>query len=128
MNRSFPVNIGPSLRRALSRRGTLFGGILLLALLAFEVFNYSTTQFALADMLGTLQSGGLRWSVVLALAFCGIDFAGIARLFTPREGRDRPAAAWSRPGAGVLAAFFNAALTWWGVSVAIVSHQAAGGV
>ncbi len=128
MNRSFPVNIGPSLRRALSRRGTLFGGILLLALLAFEVFNYSTTQFALADMLGTLQSGGLRWSVVLALAFCGIDFAGIARLFTPQQGRDEPAEAWYLFGAWLLAAFFNAALTWWGVSVAIVSHQAAGGV
>ncbi len=128
MNRSLQINIVPSLRRAVSSRGVVFGGILLLALLAFEVFNYSTTQFALTDMLGDLQSGGLRWSVVLALAFCGIDFAGIARLFTPQQGRDEPAEAWYLFGAWLLAAFFNAALTWWGVSVAIVSHQAAGGV
>jgi hypothetical protein len=128
MNRSFPVNIAFSLRRALSRRGSVFGAILLLALLAFEVFNYSTTQFALADMLGDLQSGGLRWSVVLALAFCGIDFAGIARLFTPQQGRAEPSEAWYLFGAWLLAAFFNAALTWWGVSVAIVNHRAAGGV
>ncbi len=126
MNRSLQINIVPSLRRAVSSRGVVFGGILLLALLAFEVFNYSTTQFALTDMLGDLQSGGLRWSVVLALAFCGIDFAGIARLFTPQQGRDEPSEVWYLFGAWLLAAAFNAALTWWGVSLAIVNHRALG--
>ena len=127
MNRSFPIHILPALRGAVSRRGMLFGVILILALLAFEVFNYSTTQFALADMLGDLASGGLRWSVVLALAFCGIDFAGIARLFTPQQGRQEAGEAWYLFGAWLLAASFNAALTWWGVSVAILSHRAVGG-
>jgi hypothetical protein len=106
----------------------VFGFILILALLAFEIFNYSTTQFALADMLGDLQSAGLRWSVVLAVAFCGIDFAGIARLFTPQMGRDEPSEVWYLFGAWLLAAGFNAALTWWGVSVAIINHRAAGGI
>ncbi len=128
MNRSFPIHILPGLRGAVSRRGLVFGTILVLALLGFEVFNYSTTQFALADMLGDLQSAGLRWSVVLALAFCGIDFAGIARLFTPQQGRDEPTEAWYLFGAWLLAALFNATLTWWGVSVAIINHRAAGGV
>jgi hypothetical protein len=128
MNRSFPVTILPSLRSAISRRGFVFGAILILALLAFEIFNYSTTQFALADMLGDLQSAGLRWSVVLAIAFCGIDFAGIARLFTPQQGRDEPAEVWYLFGAWLLGAGFNAALTWWGVSVAIINHQALGGI
>jgi len=128
MNRSFPINVVPSLRGVISRRGLVFGTILILALLAFEVFNYSTTQFALADMLGDLQSAGLRWSVVLAIAFCGIDFAGIARLFTPQQGRDEPTEVWYLFGAWLLAAGFNAALTWWGVSLAIINHQALGGV
>ena len=128
MNRSLSINLLPVLRSAISRRGLFFGVILIVALLAFEIFNYSTTQFALADMLGDLQSAGLRWSVILAIAFCGIDFAGIARLFTPQLGRDEPTEVWYLFGAWLLAASFNAALTWWGVSVAIIHHQAAGGI
>ena len=97
------------------------------ALLAFEIFNYSTTQFALLDMLGDLKFAGMRWATVLAVAFCGIDFAGIARIFTPEQGRDEPAEVWYLFGAWLLAAGFNATLTWWGVSVAIVSHTSAAG-
>jgi hypothetical protein len=65
---------------------------------------------------------------VLAIAFCGIDFAGIARLFTPQRGRDEPTEVWYLFGAWLLAASFNAALTWWGVSVAILNHTSAGSV
>jgi hypothetical protein len=105
------------------RRGLVWGIIIVFALLAFEVFNYSTTQFALLDVLGNLTFGGLRWATVLAIAFCGIDFAGIARLFTPEQGRDEPAEVWYLFGAWLLAAGMNAILTWWGVSVAIVNHN-----
>ncbi len=128
MNRSLPFDIVPTLRRAISRRGAVFGFILITALGAFEIFNYSTTQFALADILGDLRSAGIPWSVVLAIAFCGIDFAGIARLFTPQQAHDEPTEVWYLFGAWLLAAGFNAALTWWGVSVAIVNHRAAGGI
>ena len=128
MNRSFPIQLLPFLRGTAIRRGALFGGIILAALLAFEVFNYSTTNFALRDILGDLRFAGLRWSTVLAIAFCGIDFAGIARLFTPEKGRDEPAEVWYLFGAWLLAAAMNAMLTWWGVSVAILSHTPAGGV
>ena len=34
------------------QRGWLFGALIITALLAFELFNYSTTDFALADLLG----------------------------------------------------------------------------
>ena len=128
MNRSFPIQLLPFLRGTANRRGALFGGILLTALLAFEVFNYSTTDFALRDVLGDLQFAGLRWSTVLSIAFCGIDFAGIARLFTPERGRDEPAEVWYLFGAWLLAAAMNAMLTWWGVSVAIISHTSEGSV
>jgi hypothetical protein len=108
-------------------RGATWGLIILTALLAFEIFNFSTTQFALTDILGgELKFAGLRWATILAIAFCGIDFAGIARIFTPEQGRDEPAEVYYLFGAWLLAAAFNASLTWWGVSVAIVNHTSLG--
>ena len=119
--------LGKYMQRVSMKRGAIFGAILLTALLAFEIFNYSTTEFALRDFLGTQTALlGLRWSVVLAIAFCGIDFAGIARIFTPEQGRDEPGEVWYLFGAWILAASMNAILTWWGVSVAITNHTAAG--
>jgi hypothetical protein len=131
MNTNFRNNrgIGSMLKGITIRRGMAWGIIILGALLAFEIFNYSTTQFALADVLGSLKFAGIPWATILALAFCGIDFAGLARLFTPEQGRDEPAEVWYLFGAWLLAAAMNATLTWWGVSVAIVNHTSlAGGV
>jgi len=109
------------------QRGAAWGGMIALALLAFEIFNFGTTQFALTDVLGDLTFAGMRWASILAIAFCGIDFAGIARIFTPEQGRDEPAEVWYLLGAWFLAAVFNATLTWWGVSVAIVNHASSSG-
>jgi hypothetical protein len=103
-------------------RGAAWGMMIIGALLSFEVFNFSTTQFALHDMLGDLTFAGMRWATILAVAFCGIDFAGIARIFTPEQGRDEPAEVYYLFGAWLLAAGFNASLTWWGVSVAISNN------
>lgn len=127
MNSHLSVNLLPFLKNTALKRGAIFGTILLGALFSFEVFNFSTTQFALGDMLGDLAFGSVRWATILALAFCGIDFAGIARIFTPEKGRDEPAEVWYLFGAWLLAAGFNAMLTWWGVSVAVLEHTSAGG-
>jgi hypothetical protein len=108
-------------------RGAAWGTMIIGALLAFEIFNFSTTQFALRDVLGDLTFAGMRWASILAVAFCGIDFAGIARIFTPEQGADEPKEVYYLFGAWFLAAAFNAILTWWGVSVAIVSHASASG-
>ena len=128
MNRSISFKLLPILQSTAHKRGLIFGGIILLALLAFEVFNYSSTLFALTDILGDLSFGPLRWATILAFALCGIDFAGIARIFTPEKGRDEPAEVWYLFAAWFLAAGFNSMLTWWGVSVAILKHSAEGGV
>src|ERR1041384_5536396 len=119
MNRSLSFRLLPFLKGTALKRGLIFGLIILGALLAFEVFNYSSTLFALSDVLGDLAFGPLRWASILAFAFCGIDFAGIARIFTPEQGRDEPAEVWYLFAAWFLAAAFNAVLTWWGVSVAM---------
>jgi hypothetical protein len=107
------------------QRSILFGGMIILALIAFEIFNYSTTDFALTDLLGDLSFIGIRWGTILAIAFCGIDFAGIARLFSPDHG-DSQTEVWYLFGAWMLAATMNALLTWWGVSIAILNHETLG--
>jgi hypothetical protein len=118
-----------SLRRRLARlaadRAAQLGLFVLGALVAFELFNYSTTEFALGDLLGGLELGGLRWATILALAFSAMDFAGIAWLFTPRP-LGGGLHSWYLLGAWFLAASMNAALTWWSVSLALVSHQPLG--
>lgn len=108
------------------QRGLAFGVLIIAALVAFEIFNYSTTDYALRDLLGDLRFAGVPWATILAIAFCGIDFAGIARLFTPEEGMDEPAEVWYLFGAWLLAATMNALLTWWGVSLAILNHETLG--
>jgi hypothetical protein len=104
------------------RSGLVLGMILFIALVAFETFNYSTTQYALSDLLGNLTFASIPWATILSIAFCGIDFAGIARLFTPGEASNETQEAWYMFGAWLLAATMNAILTWWGVSMAIMNH------
>jgi len=108
------------------KRGVVFGLLIITALVAFEIFNYSTTDFALTDLLGDLRFWGVRWATILAIAFCGIDFAGIARLFTPEGKIGEQPEVWYLFGAWLIAATMNALLTWWGVSIAIVNHETLG--
>ena len=115
-NPSLQESVG-NLRPSMAFVVMIFG-----ALIAFEIFNYSTTEHALADLLGNLTFASIPWSTVLAIAFCGIDFAGIARLFTPEQGQDEPKEVWYLFGAWLLAATMNAILTWWGVSMAVANH------
>jgi len=127
MNAQTPTRSFSGFKLFSARRGAIFALILMAALLAFEIFNYSTTDFALTDLLGAnLQFMGLRWATILAIAFCGIDFAGIARLFTPEQGRDEPAEVWYLFAAWLLAAAMNAILTWWGVTLAVHTHSSLG--
>lgn len=128
MNNNSSFQIFELFRKTSLKRGALFGVVIMLALLAFEIFNYSTTDFALTDLLGKdLTFLGVRWATILSIAFCGIDFAGIARLFTPeKEASQEPAEVWYLFGAWLLAAAMNASLTWWGVAVAITQHTALG--
>lgn len=125
-SRSIDISLAKAWHGFVGQRGKAFGFMIVGALLAFEIFNYSTTEFALNDVLGNLNFIGIKWATILAIAFCGIDFAGIARLFTPEQGADEPAEVWYLFGAWILAAAMNATLTWWGVAVAIANHASQG--
>ncbi|MCL5429311.1 MAG: hypothetical protein M1347_05870 [Chloroflexi bacterium] len=110
------------------QRNLVWGLLIAGALVAFEAFNYSTTEFAMRDLLGDLRFGGIGWATILALAFCSIDFAGIAHMFSngtnlkEKQGLE----VWYLFAAWLLAATMNAILTWWGVSVAILEHGSLG--
>lgn len=104
-------------------RKTVIGLILIIALLAFELFNFDTTRFALESLLGEVAFVGVTWATILAIAFCAIDFAGLARLFTPERGQDEPKAVWYLMGAWLLGATMNAIMTWWAVSLTLLSHD-----
>jgi hypothetical protein len=105
------------------KKQAIIGLILVVALLAFEIFNFDTTRFALRDLMGGVSFFGIQWAAILAIAFCAIDFAGLAHLLTPRrqagEGRDT----WYLMGAWLLGATMNAMMTWWAVTVTLLSHD-----
>lgn len=105
-------------------RDRIFALIMLGALTAFELFNFSTTEYALTDLLGDLRLGFARWATILALAFSAMDFAGVAWLFSPKK--RVPVEVWYLVGAWGLAALMNAMLTWWSVSLALLNHPVLG--
>jgi hypothetical protein len=115
------------LRRRLGGRGLYFGLILLTALVAFEIFNFATTEYALDTLFGNHDALGVAtWATVLAIAFCGIDFAGLSRLFTPETGRKEPKEIWLLTGAWFLGAGMNALMTWWAVGSALAANPMLG--
>lgn len=99
------------------------GLLLIIALLAFEVFNFDTTRFALANLLGDVSFVGLRWATILALAFCAIDFAGLAHLFGPLRDEESGGETWYLMGAWLLGATMNAVMTWWAVNLTLLNHE-----
>jgi hypothetical protein len=101
----------------------IIAAILGVALVAFEIFNFDTTQYALSNLLGEVRFAGVMWATILAVAFCAIDFAGLVRIFTPERGGDEPRAVWYLIGAWFLGTIANSVLTWWAVSLTLLSHE-----
>jgi hypothetical protein len=97
--------------------------ILIGAIVLFEIFNYSTTEHALSDTMGGLGFLGIRLATILALAFCGIDFAGVARLFSREEraGQEREEE-WYLLSAWLMAGLLNAIMTWWSVTETLLAQ------
>ena len=93
------------------------------ALIAFEIFNFDTTQYALTNLLGDVRFVGVLWASILAIAFCAIDFAGLVRIFTPQRGAEEPRAVWFLTGAWFLGTIANAIMTWWAVSLTLLGHE-----
>ncbi len=97
------------------------GILLLVGLLAFEIFNFDTTQYALANLMGSANFMGISWAAVLATAFCAIDLAGLMRIFKPDHEANQET--WYLMGAWLLAATMNAIMTWWAVTLTLLNHD-----
>ena len=113
-------------KQLLSRhRATLIATILLSGLIAFELFNYDTTRFALNQLMSGRRFLGLEWATVLALAFCSIDFAGLLRILTPAATLEaEPREVWFLTGAWLLGAAMNATMTWYAMALLIAPRSA----
>lgn len=122
-NTANPFGLSFDQQRLRFPRKAAIGLILIVALLAFEIFNFDTTRYALRNLLGDVQFIGLQWAAILAIAFCSIDFAGLVRLFTPEQGREEPKEVWYLMGAWLLGATMNAVMTWWAVSLTLLNHD-----
>lgn len=105
------------------RNSLAVGVVLLVALVAFEMFNFDTTRYALNSLLGDVRFLGLSWAAILAIAFCAIDFAGLVRFFMPEERVGQSKEYWYLMGAWLLGATMNAIMTWWAVSLTLLSHD-----
>lgn len=102
----------------------IIGVIFITALIAFEIFNFDTTRYALANLLGDIRFVGIGWATILAIAFCGIDLAGLLRFFIGDDEDDEPAKeVWYLLGAWLLGATLNALMTWWAVSLVLLNHD-----
>ena len=108
----------------LKGRGVVVAVILITALVGFEIFNFDTTKFALMDLMGGIRFLGIEWAAILAFAFCGIDFAGLVRMFTPEQGmQNEPKEVWLLMGAWLLGASMNAVMTWYAVGLALTPRS-----
>lgn len=106
------------------KRHMVIACIMCVALLAFEIFNFDTTRFALNNLIGSKSFASVGWATILAIAFCAIDFAGLIRLFTPEtEDGEEPREVWYLMGAWLLGATMNAIMTWWAVSITLLNHD-----
>jgi hypothetical protein len=98
------------------------GLLLAVALVAFEIFNFSTTRYALASLLGDVSFASLRWATILATAFVAIDFASLLRFFAVRhEGGNRAEASYWM-GAWLLGATMNAFTAWWATTIMLLAQ------
>lgn len=111
---------------SLFTRQNAVGVLLVVALFAFELFNYDTTRFALDSLLAGVAFGALAWSEILAIAFCAIDFAGLAHLFTIGRQKTIGSETLFLLGAWLLGATLNALMTWWAVTLQLIAHPLAG--
>ena len=105
----------PAILGDLSIRITGTELLIILALLAFEIFSYSSNVTAFAGWWGS----GLNWGPVLAFALIAVDFGGVARNSDPDFAKSDAAQwlwiAWS------LSAFFDGFLTF--VAVSMNNHS-----
>lgn len=112
--------------KVLTARAVL-GVMLLVGLLAFDIFNFDTTRFALSYFFEGAQFFGIPWSVIVAIAATSVDLAGIAKIFTPEQGlKNEDVWVWVLLAVWFITAVINATGTWWAMVLLLSEHQTMG--
>lgn len=93
----------------------IFLVLLIPAFIGLEVMNYATSETALNSLLPGMEFWGYSWATLLAIALCATDFTGLARIFTPEQGKEEPVEVKILTWGWLMAAVFNAILSWWGI-------------
>jgi len=102
-------------------RGNVLIGIMLLGLLCFLFFNFTTTWETMQVLLGDTTS-----VLLFAVAISLVDFAGIARIFTPEDDlRKENAFVLIMLFVWLVAAFADILLTWWWAALMMEQTNAA---
>lgn len=104
----------------------VIGLMTFISVVALNIFNFGSTQYALNDLLGEVETLGHQWATILALVFCLVDFAGIAGIFTPEKGKDERRIIWYLGLGWFVAASLNAGLTWWGIGASMINRGVTG--
>lgn len=98
--------------------------ILFLAVIGFELYNFSANEFALRYFYPSQTFFGVPWSALLAMASCLTDFAAISTIFA-RNPKEDSIARYLRYG-WFLAAIFDAGMNWWATSLSMLSNPVLG--
>jgi hypothetical protein len=109
---------------AFSNKRTYFGFLIVIGLLAFDLFNFATTKTSLESFIGAETILGISIAQALAIAFCAVDLGGLTSLFTSEKGIDEPWWVWMFGAGWLVASLANAALTWWAVLLGIQTAPA----
>jgi hypothetical protein len=99
-------------------RGSFFIGMLFFSLLCFMLFNYMSTLQTLQHILGK------EWLVyAFAFALSVVDFAGLARIFTPEtSAKDESKLVYILGAVWILACLFDVIMTAYWVSLRMVEN------
>jgi hypothetical protein len=109
---------------ALGDKRTYFSLMVVVGLLAFDLFNFATTKTALESFMGSARVLGIVVAQALAVAFCAVDLGGLTSLFTEEKGFNEPWWVWMFGAGWLTASAINAALTWWAVLLGMPSAPA----
>lgn len=93
-----------------SRRSNFLLKSIVVFLLLFNLFSFSSSREALIGLWGVVS-----WSNLLAFSLCAVDFAGLAKMYIPEDDRPKDAYAFLF-GAWILSAIGDTFLTYLAVA------------
>lgn len=112
------------MKNANTYRGSAYGLLIFLGIVAFDVFNFATTRDALGSFLANSNLWGVPLKDALAIAFCAVDLGGVASIFTKEKGLNEPWYVWMLAAGWLAASVINAMLTWWAVMMTMQAAPA----